>query len=564
MARYDSELDFSQPSTLVADDPAPQTAAPARQAAFADYPGPVIRISASGDVSAGNELATPFLAASSGGQIDEMARAASRLRRHEPIPECLLTAVDALSQTVVYGFTLVPLPSSGGVIAFGREMSDEIAQRERLISITRSLRTLLDFSCHFAFETDADGLLSFIAPRQVMGYQAAKLVGRKPAEIFSQSPLTDVARIFAAREAVRGVLLKAIAGDGKLVEMTARAKPILGPTGDRIGARGVLNFASAEDERRFAAEQEPDFDVALDDLRRLFAEDGTPQQSIQQSCARTAEILNTAGTAAYVLHPRSAEFRRVAWHGPAVEHSIDLCARPFLERLTDGRASVDGRKYRRQIFAAASRSDRDLVGAFVCWREEAEDPWSDAEQNFAEKVALMQAASLGEVRRTTASISTWTGASASELAALVGAVTPALAARPRIGAEPSLLCVAIDNIENLAVVAGRRRVEDLLVMFGLILRRAAGDGMVVQVAQDEFAVWLPTGGKQRAKTVADACLTMVDPLRGGAQARTKIGLSIGIAIATPDRFASFEAIQKEALQGAKTSQERGGHRYAFI
>ncbi|HUN51342.1 MAG TPA: diguanylate cyclase, partial [Candidatus Sulfotelmatobacter sp.] len=373
-----------------------------------------------------------------------------------------------------------------------------------------------------------------------------------------------VALIFAAREPVRGVLLKGIAGDGKLVEMTARAKPILAASGERIGARGVLNFVSAEDERRFAVERDANFDLALTDLRDLFTDVRQAQQSLQQSCARVAEILNTAGTAAYVLQPRSAEFRRIAWHGPVAEHAIDLCARPFLERLTDGRLHVEGRKYHRQILAAASRQETGLIGAFVCWREDAEDPWSAAEQEFAQNVAAMQAAALADVQRTTASISAWAGASASELAVLTSTVAAALAAPIRAGSEPCLLSVHLDNIEALSATAGRARAEELVTMLGLILRRAAEDGLVVQVAQDEFSLWLPQGGRPHAKSVIDACHRMVDPLRGKAGARTRIGLSIGAALAEPGRFIAFESMQKEARQGAVSVYQKGGHAHMFV
>ena len=542
----------------------PPNAAAARRTAFADYPGPVLLITPSGEVTAGNEPAVPFLTGSTPEQIAELAEAAEALRRNETVPECLLRATDAAGRVAIDTFSLVPRPNTAVVVAYGREVSNELAQRNRLISITRSLRSLLDFACQFAFETDSDGALSFIAPRRVIGYQASKLAGRKPAEIFSQSPLIEVIRIFAAREPVRNVLLKGIAGDGKPIEMAARAQPIFDDAGEWIGARGTLSYVSDEDERRFAVDRERDFAVALDDLKRLFSGAGGAEHSIQQTCVQAADLLNAAGAAAYVLDPRSAEFRRVAAHGPVGEHSVDLCARPFLERLTDGRACVDGRKYRRQILTAASRDDAALVGAFVCWREEGESAWNDAERDFAEKIAVMQTAALGDVLKATSGTSIWSAPGGNAIATMTDTIAAALAARAQPGAEPSLLCLTIDNIDNLSLAAGRERVDDMVGMFGLIIRRAAGDGLVAQLEQNEFTVWLPGGGTPRARKVAEACLKMVDPLRGESSARTKIGLSIGVAIVTPGRFADFEAIQKDALQGAKISRLSGGHSYTFI
>ena len=126
MAAFGSDLDFVLPP-----EPAPsaRTTAPARSAGFTDYPGPVIRIGAAGDLSAGNEIAAPFLACSSADQLSEMTQAARALQRRESVPECQLTAMDALRQKVVYAFTLVPLPSSRGALAFGREISDEVGQQ---------------------------------------------------------------------------------------------------------------------------------------------------------------------------------------------------------------------------------------------------------------------------------------------------------------------------------------------------------------------------------------------------------------------------------------------------
>ena len=135
----------------------------------------------------------------------------------------------------------------------GRPFADETgepilalrgATHGALIESRQRWRDLVGLAADLAFETDAEGRLTFLAPEVVLGWPAIALLGRSPLEEgLLARPEPDP---FALRVPARDVRawLRRPGGEDACLSFTVA--PLHGPDGAFLGLRGVGRDVTAE------------------------------------------------------------------------------------------------------------------------------------------------------------------------------------------------------------------------------------------------------------------------------------------------------------------------------
>jgi PAS domain S-box-containing protein len=147
---------------------------------------------------------------------------------------------------------LESLAASFGV-ALGRKRDEEA-----LRSSSSRYRHLLETTADWIWEIDQHGRYTFASDRvrELLGYEPEEIIGRTPFDLMPPDEAARVGPLFqrvaAAREAFTGLENTAVHKDGSLVDLETSGVPILGPSGEYRGYRGMDRNVS---ERKRLGEQ---------------------------------------------------------------------------------------------------------------------------------------------------------------------------------------------------------------------------------------------------------------------------------------------------------------------
>jgi len=526
---------------------------------LAHYPGPALVLSPDGAVLAANLPGSALAAAIAPRLPPDLAKALESVRSGQAADFAFSLTVGG--RPAHFRASLMPGGDGTGLL-LARDIAAERERLNRTLSITLSLRHLLEMASDFAWETDEAGKFAFISPRRVLGYKAETLVGKAPAEIFGKTPILDIVKVFGARAPVRDVPIRGYSAEGRAVNLRAQAAPILDPNGGWRGARGVLAFATAEDAKQSQAADAPDHAAAIAELMKLVRDADSLEEALTTFAEVALDALDGAGLAVYRWDERERLFHRLKTLGRA---GSDAEARPYLERLAGAEEQVDGRHSGRPLIACRTRNRDQLTGALVVWRGQIDDPWSAAERGFVTEAARLLSLSLKFMSD---------GRGAAEPARPAGlasleAVEDARAGRwgrnvP--GREGSLICIDMANLGALEAARGEGKANELSKMFAMVLLRLiGGDGIACQPRRDRFLVWLDEGGEKAATRLAGTLLQAMSSLGlpQGGSLEDAVSLSIGIYVDEESRALDFDEIARLAAAGASLARKAGGNRHAF-
>ena len=202
------------------------------EAVVSAYPGPAIRLTATGNAVDRNAAA---LALGDGdawlgslfrwlSTTDMPAATGHRsMINGELVPKCI-------------EWTPVPLPDNT-VLVLGRDITIEQSLRRALTDSRHRFREFAELACDFAWETDGSGAFTYVSDPCPLGYDPGGLIGTPAQALVTGQGLARSP--FEARNAVRNapVTLQSRLGEPKRFQVHAR--PIIDADGVWRGARGV-------------------------------------------------------------------------------------------------------------------------------------------------------------------------------------------------------------------------------------------------------------------------------------------------------------------------------------
>ena len=203
---------------------------PVAQAAIAGLPALVV--AADGAL----KFSTPQAAALvSGAELKAVIRQHVAATRESGQAQLVRVDIEDPAEPRRFDLTLIP-SVNGEVLILARETSFEANLIGALTSSRELFRDLAACNVDFAFETDANGVFSWVSTRGALGFTAVELHGSHPATIFGEVAGVE---LFGAAEPVENTELWLHAKDGKRHCLVINTIPVMGAHGARRATRGV-------------------------------------------------------------------------------------------------------------------------------------------------------------------------------------------------------------------------------------------------------------------------------------------------------------------------------------
>jgi len=452
--------------------------------------------------------------------------------------------------------TLLPIGLPDLRLLLLHDVTLETNLRAALGESRQRYRDLVEVSSDFAWEVGPDGAFAFVSPRGALGYTAADLVGRRPAEMMIDPPAGEPVLPFATREPLDGYEVWVRDAAGAPACLLASCQPLADVGGRWLGARGVCRDVTAERARDAALAEARNRERLMAYVLRSIGDVPDPAVVLAAAARAVARALDATGC---LIAPAQGGTAAAARSGALPDRLPDP--------QSAGPAPVEVAGHDGTWLAVATRFGGAESGAIWLWRTAGAEPWCDADRAFLVDVAghiavvIEQAAQYRELQRLS-STDALTGldnrraffAALERRLARDGA--GATGGRAGDRAPGALVYVDVDNFKQVNDRCGHARGDAALNSVAAMLRAnsRAGD-RVARLGGDEFALWLEATDaagadvKARALLAATAALAPFSP-----DDAPPLGFSIGIAIydpAAPEDLAALIARADEAMYAVK-------------
>ncbi len=480
---------------------------------FSDFPGAVVLVENSGAVSSSNEQAELLCKFIKRGGSDEYRDALQSALNGKAaqVNPLLIRAGKKETSRVLAAFDLALLPWNGGEAALllGRNISLERNLRAALIESRQRYRDLLEASCDFAWETDIEGVITFITPDGGLGYSASELSGSKVSKLF-----TDLASVatnpFSCRApcSEEEVWVKDSYGDERCLLITSM--PLWSDEevwhGNRGFCRDITRLRKDEMLRADEIHRERIYNRILEIARSEMV----PVRML----ASTASCLIPAlpVDAVMISHFDGEIWQAVAEEGEALQ--LDAIARVQaameMGETVYQETSPDG------VLVAVSSKFRGQANGTIClWRKGQNVSWSKGESELLERIQVQVGISLqqfGHHRelQTLSSTDPLTGLlNRRHFEHLLSGFL-----EDNIGDERThlLLYLDLDNFKYVNDAYGHQEGDKVLRDFAEVLKhKTRRHDWLARLGGDEFAIFLPVVPEEEATGKAQDLLESLVP-----------------------------------------------------
>ncbi len=414
-----------------------------------------------------------------------------------------------------------------------------------LLESRQRWRDMVAMATDFAFETDAAGRFTLIAPDPALGWPAAALLGQ-PAEILLAEG-TEAALVFRATETRHGQRAWLRRPDGSLACLCLYVAPLLDRAGEVIGARGVgmdITGAQAREDSAAATLRRAEMiehilaaarretmgrrimQTVLEELRRATASEGV---------AVVEAALDGALT--HIRHRVGGAF------GPVRDTALALAQRPQQTMMTPEGLSV-------MVAPEDIRfGERTLL---VFWRGPGARSWDGEDRLTATaasgviRLILEHEAIQREMERQ---VRTDPLTGLTNRRAFLDEVPRRLDRLDREGLPGTLMLADLDHFRLLNEIAGPAKGDEVLRRVAAVLREAVRPAdLVARLGGDQFLIWLDGADQLTAAERADAlCRALPEEIaRAAPEAAGRFGLSLGIAPRAPGSSEELDSLLRRA------------------
>ena len=208
------------------------------EAVVGAYPGPAIRLTASGNVADRNTAARTLGEADGEVWLNRLYR--WLIADETPSRSVHRSMFDGEMGPRCIEWTPVPLPDNT-VLVLGRDITVEHSLRQALVDSRHRFRDFAELACDFAWETDRSGVFTYVSDPCPLGYDPGGLVGVVAHDLVTGGGLARSP--FEARSAVRNASVTLQDRSGEPRRFQVYARPIHDANGAWRGARGVCRRA---------------------------------------------------------------------------------------------------------------------------------------------------------------------------------------------------------------------------------------------------------------------------------------------------------------------------------
>lgn len=402
--------------------------------------------------------------------------------------------------------------------------------RAALIESRQRMKELLELSCDFAWETDPNGLFSFVTAGGALGHETLDLLGSDPADLVL-SP--EDGRHFQADSPPEGLLVWASTKAGAPRCLHLRARAIFDERGEFQCVRGACRDVTAEQDRDVALAEARHRERSLIQLFRALRQAGDQKAAMEMGVATAAQATGAAG--AMLCGVKDGEA------GEALARFGSPIAVPGLaHQAIDIRQPFRSLSASRRLLALPGELGGRVTGVLMLWKPEDQPDWPDDDLFLLRELTDQLAVAIAQAEEQEAL------ARLSQTDALTGLLNrrgfesrlkDVVAHAKLTQTGGALVYIDFDNFKQINDRHGHAQGDAALRAGAELLRRAfrAGD-LVARLGGDEFAAWMDSADVaevlRRGQELASAATALQ---RFAPDSDKKLGFSVGIALLRPGR-----------------------------
>lgn len=515
---------------------------------FARLPGPVLRVGAAGEVTGINEegkLLERFLAQPSARTVLGNIRALAEKTHCTGETESQSLSWTENGQNRFLDASAIPV-ADGVTLIVGRDSTLDISMRLALIDSRQRFRDLVEISSDFAWETDADGLFTFVSPSDPFGYKTDTLIGTPAHDLLYQPPAMPRHFVFEASGIVENTELWLRQGNGEAICVIASARPVFNGDGAQTGTRGVCRNVTAERMRENELARMKIREEVIDYIVDAVRNEALPQDMLDTAVNTICRAASDTACAVY-QRDESDRLAMVAHAGSLPPgDALALAIERTCPDLDTHEATIGSQT----VLMKATHYRNDVNGAILLSRY-SDTAWHEHDRSLLEAVAgqlgiaIRQIENQNELERLSRT-DALTGLY--NRRAFMDELERAMERSRRNGATGAMFFVDLNNFKAVNDTHGHDEGDRILKRLADTLKGATrGYDFVARLGGDEFALWFEKIDSKSARKRALSILQRCDHFEqySGA-ANKKLGLSIGIAIFDPQRPESSDSLLKRA------------------
>jgi diguanylate cyclase (GGDEF)-like protein len=405
--------------------------------------------------------------------------------------------------------------------------------RAALIESRQRMKDLLELACDFGWETDANGLFSFVTSGGALGHETLDLLGNDPADLML-SP--EDGQHFQAESPPEGLLVWATTKSGAPCCLHLRARAIFDEHGEFHCVRGACRDVTQEQDRDVTLAAARHRERSLIQLFRALRQAADPKATMDMGVATAAQATGAAGAmlcAVDGLAPGEA----IAQFGAPIA-APDLARQAIADRQAHRSISAG-----RRLLALPGELGGRVAGVLMLWRPEDQPDWPEDDLLLLRELTDQLALAITQADEQAAL------SRLSQTDALTGLLNrrgfearlkEAVMAARATGDGGALLYVDLDNFKQINDRHGHAQGDAALRAAAELLRRSvrAGD-LVARLGGDEFAAWMSgVDGAEMLRRGRELAVAAASLQHFAPEAESKVGFSIGIALLRPGRVLS--------------------------
>lgn len=445
--------------------------------------------------------------------------------------------------TRVYDLFLLPPDGQGQRLLLASDRTMDSGLRNALTESRARYKDLVEISSEHAWEVDAAGAFSFVAPQGLLGYPPRRVIGMSSAEVLDSERHLDPINPFATPVPLEGRDVWVRAADGRALCLEVTAVPLFDPESRWAGARGVCRDVTEQRRREQDMAEARARERVFGRIVRLFQREVKPENMIRAAASAITHGIAATGCQVYGI---AAPLAKVVQHPT------------FQQEAAFGRIGADREADR--LLAALEAAERDAVvgdlagerhllgtlcmhgdrinGAIVVWREPDRPDFGLAERRLLAGIAGTVGVALEQLyyHRVLVEVSRTDGLTGLlNRRAFYEDMQRRVRRLARSERKAALMYVDLDNFKAVNDTWGHETGDAVLRDVADLLRaNTRSTDMVARLGGDEFAVWLDDADEAVAVRRAEVFLAAAAILRKhSARADLPLMLSIGIAVYDP-------------------------------
>ncbi|MBV8534078.1 MAG: diguanylate cyclase [Alphaproteobacteria bacterium] len=543
------------------------------EAFIAAWPGPAAWLGRDGAVLSSN--------ASAGGLLDELMQRAGRGGLAAVVGSAQDDGLGRADTIVIaadgakFTFDVSVVPAGTGALVLARDVSLAANLRQALSDSRQRFKDLVEISSDFAWETNTDGIFTFVSPKGALGWMAADLVGRRASSLIADAlPDRDTkpATPFTTRVLVDQAELWLQRADAAPACVSISALPLVAADGTWRGARGVWRDVTAGHERDAALADAQNRERLVGYIVRTIRDEVEPDAMLAAAASAAARALGAAGCRIWGCGAEG-NLMPVAEFGGALPEPLARHMDAQAKHLTQageasGRDEVELTTGAGQFLGAVTRFRRQINGAIGLWRSTTDPGWSEADHEIVAKLADQIGIAQEQIANHEAL------AKQARTDALTGLLNrrsftkrleESLADCVRTGQPGTLVYVDLDNFKAVNDRLGHQAGDAALKALASCPKRLArASDFVARLGGDEFALWLATADADAAVARGKVILALKDeiaPFSAGAD--KPLGLSVGLAVYAPREPETVAELLARADGAMYAVKQKGKGSYAL-